>query len=137
MDFDSVFIVGFIMLCIYKVFELFVRRKERMLLVEKLASLSGNEEDNEKPIKLQLPFIYTNDSNSWALRISLLLIGIGVGCLVALYIQMNFYSELSLLNYNHYGTFALINFACISLFGGIGLLIAFFIEQKKKVEKKD
>jgi len=135
MDFTSIFIVGFVVLGVYKVFELFARRNERTLLIEKLASLyDQNEESKEKRLKIQLPFIVANGSGSWALRISLLLIGIGVGFLVALFIQMGYYDGLTRINYN---IFALINFACISLFGGIGLLIAFFIEQKKKVEKKD
>jgi len=131
MDFTPVFIVGFVMLCVYKVFELFLRRNERVLLIEKLASLCDqNEEDKEKRLKLQLPFIAVSGSGSWALRISLLLIGIGAGCLLAFFFRLQ-YPEMS------WDLISLSNFACISLFGGIGLLIAFFIEQKKKVEKKD
>jgi len=130
MDFTGVLIVGFVMLCVYKVFELFVRRNERMLLVEKLTSLNENEEDNEKRLKLQLPSIVANDFGSWTLRIALLLIGIGAGCLLALFVRLQ-YPEMS------WDLISLTDFACISLFGGIGLLIAFFIEQKKKVEKKD
>jgi len=130
MDFTPIFIVGFIMLCVYKVFELLVRRKERTLLIEKLVSLSENGEDTEKRLQLQLPSIGTIDSGSWTLRIALLLIGIGGGCLLAFFFRLQ-YPGMS------WDLISLSNFACISLFGGIGLLIAFLIEQKKKVEKKD
>ena len=130
MDFTGVLIVGFVMLCVYKVFELFVRKNERMLLVEKLTSLNGNEEDNEKRLKLQLPSIVANDSGFWTLRIALLLVGIGAGCLLALFVRLQ-YPGMS------WDLISLANFACISLFGGIGLLIAFFLEQKKKMQKKD
>jgi len=130
MDLSGVLIVGSVMLCVYKVFELFVRRPERMVLIQKLAFLSENEGDNEKRLKFQLPSIVANDSGSWTLRIALLLIGFGAGCLLAFFVRLQ-YPGMS------WDLISLSNFACISLFGGIGLLIAFFIEQKKKVEKKD
>ena len=139
-DFVPIFVVGFAMLCVYKVFELLVRKKERELLIEKLASLGENEEDKER-LKIQIPLISSNNSDFWALRISLLTVGIGAGCLLALLIQLFLFQSNPAQSYhdlyNQFENFIiLINFACITMFGGIGLLIAFLIEQKKKAKKE-
>jgi len=67
----------------------------------------------------------------WPLRISLLLIGIGTGCLVAFFIRINSSSDMS------WDLITLVNFASISMFGGIGLLIAYFIEQRKRMKKEN
>ncbi|MCL2651680.1 MAG: hypothetical protein FWD60_11750 [Candidatus Azobacteroides sp.] len=143
MDFlIPIFVVGFCILGTYKVFELFTRRKERILLIEKLASLSENEGDDDKRLKIQFPSFGTNDSGSWSLRISLLLIGIGAGCLVAFFIQVIYFNSSSIQSYWDWANqfrelIVMANFASISFFGGIGLLVAFLLEQKKKAEKKD
>jgi H+/Cl- antiporter ClcA len=128
-DFTAIFVVGFVMLAVYKVFELFVRRRERMLLIEKLASLSEANENEGNRLKIQLPLIFESDSSFWPLRISLLLIGIGIGCLSAFFIRINSNNNLS------WDLESLVNFASIATFGGIGLLIAYFIEQNKKAKK--
>jgi len=92
-------------------------------------------------LKIQLPLIYGSNSDFgfWPLRISLLLIGIGLGCLLSFVLQgatfgfnYNNYWDY----YNHYaGIIVMINFATITTLGGIGLLIAFLIEQKMKRKK--
>jgi len=136
-----ILVVGFCVLGTYKVFELFARRKERLFLIEKLASFSESEEDKEKRVKIQLPLFNANDYGSWPLRIALLLVGIGAGCLVAFFIQVIFFNGSSIQSYREWvdqfiDLIVLVNFACISLFGGIGLLVAFLIEQKKKGKKE-
>jgi len=144
MDLDAIFIVGFLTLGTYKLFELFAKRKERILMIEKLAQLCVNEEDNEKPLKIRLPFILEGNSNLGfsSLRISLLLIGIGAGCLFAFFIQYFTFAGYSLESYRDYfrkfgELIVLINFASISICGGIGLLIAFLVEQKMKRKEKE
>jgi len=132
-----IFIVGFIILGAYKVFELFVKKKEWTLFIEKLASLYENEEDKEKRLKFQLPVFEMNDYSSWPLRIALLLAGIGAGCLVAFFIQIIYFNDFHTQSFQDWSNqfrdlILLINFASISLLGGIGLLIAYLIEQKKK-----
>ena len=145
-----IFIVGFVMLAVYKVFELFAKRKERIFMIEKLAHLCENEDDKEKSLKIKLPFISSDDLDFgyWPLRISLLLVGIGAGCLVAFFIQIIYVSiyfdTFSNSHVNSYRDWvhqfrdliALVNFASISLFGGIGLLVAYLIEQKKRKEER-
>ena len=140
----AISIVGFLVLGTYKTFELFVRRKERMLMIEKFALLSENNEDKEERLKIKLPFISGSDFDFgfWPLRISLLLIGIGAGCLVAFFIQIIYFNGSTIQLYRDWvhqfqELIMLVNFASISFFGGIGLLIAFLIEQKNKKQKED
>lgn len=138
-----ILIVGFFILGTYKTFKLFVRRKERILLIEKLAFLSESEEEKER-LKIRLPIISGDnlDFGSWPLRISLLLIGIGAGCLMAFFLQIFYFNGSSIQSYRDWvyqfqDLILLVNFASISFFGGIGLLIAFLLEQKKKTQKEN
>ena len=144
MDLTSIFVVGFFVLGTYKLFELYAKRKERILMIEKLANLCEGDEDNKKLLKIQLPFISGGDRDFgfWPLRISLLLIGIGIGCLLAFFIHFACFANYSIESYKEClrsigEIIVLINFACISIFGGIGLLIAFLIEQKMKRKKEE
>ena len=143
-DLIPVCIVGFVILGIYKLFELFVKKSERVLVIEKFASLCENNEDSEDRIKIRLPFISNDDfySKFWPLRISLLLIGIGSGCLLSLLIIVNAYNNSSIDLYRDWSHqfrdfIGLVNFASVSFLGGIGLLAAFLIEQKMKAKKRN
>jgi len=131
-DLVPILVVGFSVLGIYKIFELYVKRKERILMIEKLVSLVENKEDDENRLKIRLPFVVDGDSGFgfWSLRISLLLIGIGAGCLFAFFMRIQ-YPDMS------WSLISLANTAAILFFGGIGLLAAYFIEQKKRAEKKN
>ena len=131
-DLVPILVVGFSVLGIYKIFELYVKRKERILMIEKLVSLVENKEDDENRLKIRLPFVVDGDSGFgfWPLRISLLLIGIGTGCLFAVFIQIQYpYPRISS------ELISMIYFASISMFGGIGLLAAYLIEQRKRAQK--
>ena len=118
-----IFIVGFVVLGIYKTIELFVRKKERLAIIEKFTSLTNPESTG--PIRLPDVLFDKQDFGSWPLRISLLLIGIGLGCLCAFFIQM-YYGPL------HWDQESMVNAASICLFGGLGLFVAFLIELKQK-----
>ena len=143
-DLTAVLIIGFCVLGTYKLFELYAKRKERLLMIEKLSFLFENEEDKEKHLKIRVPFISGEDIDLgfWPLRISLLLIGIGAGCLLALFLQIFYFSSSSISTYRDWvrdfrELIVLANFASISFFGGIGLLTAFLIEQRKKARPKE
>jgi len=129
-DLVPILVVGFSILGVYKIFELYAKRKERILMIEKLAFLAENKEDDENRLKIRIPLVIDGDSGFgfWPLRISLLLIGIGAGCLVAFFIRIN-YSNMS------WDLISLANTASILFFGGIGLLAAYFIEQRKRAQK--
>jgi len=119
----GIFIVGFVILGIYKTIELFVRKQERLSIIEKFTSLANS--DSTEPIRLPNILFEKQDFGSWPLRISLLLIGIGLGSLCAFFIQM-YYGSLD------WDQKSMINVASICFFGGIGLFIAFLIELKQK-----
>ena len=131
-DLDGVLIVGFIVLGIYKVIELFARRRERLNLIEKL---SVRVEQGECP----LPVLLDNPNRgAWSLRIALLFIGVGIGCLLSIF--TSFWTEMlnhglnQVLNRHYMQTF--VNFACIAIFGGLGLLTSYLIELRQSRKKK-
>jgi len=124
-----VFIFGIIVIGIYRVFELFVRKNERMAIIEKLSEQIKLSEAN---VDLNLPLFKYSKSN-WALKISLLLIGIGIGVVVAYLMEWTQFG-LDVTNNAHYlyyrAKIEMVYYACVAFFGGIGLLSAYFIERK-------
>lgn len=139
MELTPIFIIGFIVLGIYKLVELFVKKKERLTLIEKLP-IFLNQNQEEKNIHLpQISLGIGSNYGSWALRISLLLIGIGLGFILSLIIQINCFDTLkemkTSLGYRYDNLILLINFACITFLGGVGLFVAYIIESVK--EKKN
>lgn len=136
MDFISVpLIVGIVCAGIYGLFELFVRRKERLTIIEKMGDkLDASFFEG----KLGLPTYMTRFSFS-SLKLGCLLAGIGLGMLVGFIITTCLAFNVSWSDdhwYRHevagtaYG-------ASVLLFGGIGLILAFLIEMKIAKDKKD
>lgn len=125
----------------YSIFELFVRRKERMAIIDKLHS---GIDPQKLTHDLYSPFAGKKNTSSWALKIGLLFIGVGLGLLTGFLIEVNLTDSLNpaLNSYaeniqnNINSSVQVIYFASISLFGGLGLLAAYFIEQSKD-KKKD
>ncbi|BES61307.1 DUF6249 domain-containing protein [Dysgonomonas capnocytophagoides] len=137
-------VVPVMVLGIYRLFELYARRKERIMIIEKM-QFNAPQKDLHLSDNLNLPILGNVNikmSSLWPLRASLLMIGIGLGLIVAFILEStltpNMMPEYSRYDYdvksNISNTVAVIYFACVSLFGGIGLLAAYFIEQNK--EKK-
>lgn len=89
------------------------RHKERMALIEKGIT---NEIFNKSRASLKY----------WGLKLALLLFGSGIGILVGMAI------DLILVRNVQYGP--AIYFATIFIFGGIGLLVSFFMEKKYILE---
>jgi hypothetical protein len=133
MDLTPVLIMGFIVLGIYKIVELFVRKNERIMLIERLTALSA---ETGLGAKISLPDISfgSRDTGAWPLRISLLLIGLGIGFLVAIFTIVELRGCQEYLS-NRFDK--LILSACVFLFGGIGLLVAYFIENGKKKDSAE
>ena len=139
-------IIGIITLGIYRLFELFVRRNERMAIIEKLQS---NADPSVFANKFSLPILggqpQVKLSSSWPLRASLLLVGVGLGLLVAFFLELALTNSLSpeFASYDYAvmdnikDSVAIIYLASVSFFGGLGLLIAYLVEQKKEKLHKD
>ena len=119
---------GIVTLGIYKLFELFVCKKERMMILEK------TNFNNEIPINNmfkgynQLPFSFS------ALKTGCLLMGLGLGLILGLILlvynmeTLKAYSEIT--GYNNYTIVSLMISAGVLCMGGAGLLLAFIIEYK-------
>ncbi len=129
MDFIVTPLVTFIVFAsIYSLFELFVRRRERMAIIEKLgdkldpACLEG---------KLNLNLMSGRRFSFGALKAGCLMIGIGLGFLVGFVICStcvpDYFENTHYLSRDICG---IIYGACLFIFGGIGLLVAFLTELK-------
>jgi len=120
---------------IYKVVELFVRKRERLMLISKLTEISNVD---FKGIKF-----YSSGNKFTALRVGWLMLGVGLGFLIGFF--FNFvtvngkYERLFEWQYlDKVG--GIIYVACICIFGGIGLLISYSMErkaEKSETQKKE
>lgn len=138
-----IFVAGFHYF--YKILELYAMRKERILMIEKLYSFNCGIIPDLPKIKSDLQI----GSNS-ALKGACLLIGLGVGVLVgyvlvALLLEnpgtMDFGGDVSpgyLRGYNAYQEMKfMIIAASVLVFGGGGLLAAFFSERRFGKQEKE
>lgn len=128
MDFIMVpAVIGIITLGIYKLFELFVRKKERLMIIDKIGDkftpeiLSGKIDFSTNIPKL----------SSSALKFGCLFMGLGIGMLVAFAVHYNFADFVE----SSYQIRSAVYGSCVLLFGGLGLLIAFIVELKVSKKK--
>jgi hypothetical protein len=132
-DLTGIFIIGSLVLGTYKTFELFVKRKERLLFIEKLLDYC-EKRDVSGSFKMPSVSLGNQSSGSSALKIALLLIGVGTGCLLSILTSIYVTTEGVKL---YHDTTTLLYFAYIAIFGGIGLLISYLIESKQSKDKKE
>ena len=124
--------------CIYKVIELFARKKERLMIISKLTEISNVD---FKGITL---YDGGNKFKFTALRVGWLLLGIGCGFLLGFLINLMAtygryaYDVSSVWDYHHEIS-GIVYVACICICGGIGLLLSYRAERKAEhpEEKKD
>lgn len=128
MEFISIpVVVGIIAYSIYKLFELFVCRRERLNIIDKLAENTTLPTD-----KLSLDGYFQPRFSYGALKAGCLLIGIGLGLLIG-YLLCSVSIPNYLENYKDWNFRQIIGIiygSCVLLFGGIGLITAFIIELK-------
>lgn len=136
MDFITVpLVVGIITLGIYRLFDLFVRKKERLAIIEKI----GEKFDSSMiENKFSFPFKFEGGGAFGTLKIGCLLLGVGLGLLVGYFICLATIVGFNGGEYygNTYQTASVIYGACVLLFGGLSLLIAFILEMKYIKDKK-
>lgn len=135
MEFISIpVVVGIITYGIYKLFELFVCRRERLSIIEKLSTnqfmpASGG---------LSLPNYSQPRISYGALKGGCLLVGIGLGLLTGFIICATCIPDYFK---NHGGNIremiTIIYGSGVLIFGGIGLLTAFIIELKLEKKERD
>lgn len=134
MDFITVpVIISIITYGIYKLFELFVCRRERLSIIEKLS-------DNQflsVPNSFSLPNYAQPRTAYGTLKGGCLLLGIGLGLLVGFVICATCIPDyFDKMNWIHKQTAAVIYGSCVLIFGGLGLLTAFIIELKLGKKKE-
>ena len=131
MDFISIpLVTGICIYGFYKVIEVFARRKERLLMIEKLSEIKSSE-------GIILPTLQSGENMGrfMALRAGALLAGLGLGLLVGYIIFVctmpeNFGAVRNDAYYNYRDMMGVVYGASTLLFGGIALLSAFVVEWK-------
>lgn len=124
MDFIMVpAVMAIITLGVYKLFELFVCRKERIMLIEKM------DERGLLP-RVDAPKLLGSSFSFSALRIGCLLVGMGLGLLLGYLICYETVPDYFHADGNRHArqTVSLIYGACVLGVGGIGLITAFITE---------
>lgn len=137
MDFITIpLVVGMITLGIYKLFDLFVRKKERLAIIEKI----GDKFDSSMiENKFSFPFSlkFENVGTFGTLKVACLLLGVGLGLLVGFFVGCFAIAGFARGEYEIRETTEVIYGASTLLFGGLGLLISFLIEMKYRKDKKE
>lgn len=137
MDFITIpLVVGIITLGVFRLFDLFVRKKERLAIIEKIgdkfeASMIEN--------KFSFPIKSSGNSIFGTLKVACLFLGVGLGLLVGYFICLNSvagYNSMELKN-NAYEISGVVYGASVLLFGGLGLVVAFLIEMKYIKDNKN
>jgi hypothetical protein len=121
-------IFGIVTLGIYRIVELFVKRKERLLMIEKL----GQSEEVSEFLKT-FPSAGNQNKSYNALKAAFLLIGLGFGLLAGFVISSFWQTSIpfdSRMAFHVRETVNIIYGASVLFFGGLGLLLAFLLEQK-------
>ena len=137
MDFISIpLVVGIITLGIFRLFDLFVRKKERLAIIEKISEkFDASMIEN----KFSFPIKTSGNSIFSTLKVACLLLGVGLGLLVGYFICLNSiagYNTMELRN-NANEISGVVYGASVLLFGGLGLLVAFLIEINYVKNKKE
>ena len=130
MDFIMVPVVcGIFVLGFYKLFELFVCKKERLLIIEKMG-----EKFTPEMLGNKINLSSVGNVSFSALKFGCLFVGLGLGLLVAYLICRTTIDDYVVRNadwnWEVKQTISVIYGACVLLFGGAGLLTSFLIELK-------
>ncbi len=128
MDFITGPLITFIVFAfIYKLFELFVRRRERITVIEKL----GDKLDTSfVEGKLNFGVLGNKCYSFGALKMACLMVGIGLGFLIGFSICSSCIPDYYQGGYHIHDIAGIVYAASLFVFGGIGLLVAFFLEMK-------
>lgn len=136
MDFITVpLVAGIVFFAIYKVFKLFVCRRERIMLIEKMENLS-NKDLNLSGLSLDSDSI--NFGGKFvSLRIGGLLIGLGLGIFVGVMVDYALFPEVQNLHHSlSWGVPSMVMGGSVLFFGGLGLVISFLVELRYRKDKE-
>lgn len=123
---------------IYMVFELFARRSERKMLIEKIVEIGKADVGrylNEYLGNTGMANIFRMRSHG-SIRGALLMLGIGIGVMAGFFINYLLVGDAYLTSSRHWDVcneevVVVVYIASVCIFGGLGMLIAYFIERKE------
>lgn len=115
-------IVFIIAAAIYAIFELIIRRKERLMIIEKIGDKLTPDSLGVKGMNLS--FMSDKGHGFGALKAAGLLMGIGLGLLGGFFIHYNYLG----INNDYWQLRELIVGSSALFGGGLGLLVAFMME---------
>lgn len=129
---------------IYMVFELFARRSERKMLIEKIVEIGKADVGrylNEYLGNTGMANIFRMRSHG-SIRGALLMLGIGIGVMAGFFINYLLVGDAYLTSSRHWDVcneevVVVIYIASVCIFGGLGMLIAYFIERKENGKLKN
>lgn len=128
---------------IYMVFELFARRSERKMLIEKIVEIGKADVGrylNEYLGNTGMANIFRMRSHG-SIRGALLMLGIGIGVMAGFFINYLLVGDAYLTSNRHWDVcneevVVVVYIASVCIFGGLGMLIAYFIERKENGKLK-
>ena len=123
------FVLWIITYGIYKLIELFVCKKERVMLIERLSEKNLRFPENNLP---DVSAMFHKNISFNALKAGCLLAGLGLGLLIGYILNIANYAMLA----DNYELRSIVYAAPLLLCGGAGLLIAFVIETKMDNKKE-
>lgn len=131
-ELTPVLVVGIVFLAGFKIIELFVHRKERLNLIDKIENDIKLGSKGEFDLKI---FSDNSGKRYSAIRYGCLLVGFSLGVIVAIIIHVNC---IDLFEQLRNKPIPMLYLASSMLFGGIGLLISYALEkgQRKDIEDK-
>lgn len=128
---------------IYMVFELFARRSERKMLIEKIVEIGKADVGrylNEYLGNTGMANIFRMRSHG-SIRGALLMLGIGIGVMAGFFINYLLVGDAYLTSSRHWDVcneevVVVVYIASVCIFGGLGMLIAYFIEREENGKLK-
>ncbi|MCH5330105.1 MAG: hypothetical protein J1E04_03995 [Alistipes sp.] len=134
MDLTPVLVVGFIVLSIYKVIELCVCRRERVMLIEKLdrEGLAEFIRNGGIPQNMLRPYGGSN-RHFGIMHLAAAMLGLGTGLVFTFSVLAGFF------DFDHFPYYGreLCSGGFILLFTGLALVISFIVEYKLTARKKE
>ncbi len=116
---------------IYKVFELYARKDERKMIINKIEDIKGVDLSHTN-----LNMGNSRNSRFLSLRIGLLVLGLGIGCFAGMLSLLMILPRLAPMLSTHYVREMLMT-SCICFFGGLALVISYIIEHKARCKENN
>lgn len=131
--------VAIVFCVVYKLFELIICRKERIMLIEKLPAESFANGKMKDGLNLSSVSLFSSMNKFISLRFGALFIGIGLGLILGYFISSVSFPDLYYSNNIHRivrDTVSIIYGSCVLFGGGLGLIVSFLVEMNIATKKR-